>query len=75
MPRALITGAAGFVGRWLARALVRRGWDVTGAPRPGAARPTSTVALGGAGDVRDGAHLAAALDASHARRRSSTSPA
>lgn len=30
MKRALVTGAAGFVGQWLCRALLRDGWDVTG---------------------------------------------
>jgi GDP-4-dehydro-6-deoxy-D-mannose reductase len=29
--RALITGAAGFVGQWVSRELVERGWDVAGA--------------------------------------------
>lgn len=29
MKRALVTGAAGFVGRWLCAALVRDGWDVS----------------------------------------------
>lgn len=29
--RALVTGAAGFVGQWLCEALVSRGWDVFGA--------------------------------------------
>ena len=30
MKRALVTGAAGFVGRWLCAALAKNGWDVTG---------------------------------------------
>lgn len=37
--RALVTGAAGFAGQWLCRALLRDGWEVTGAsltgPTPG----------------------------------------
>ncbi len=43
--RALVTGAAGFVGQWLSRALLAEGWDVTGVslePRP--ARPVLTPA-------------------------------
>ncbi len=32
-PRALITGAAGFAGPWLAAALLERGWSVTGLSR------------------------------------------
>lgn len=40
VPRALVTGAGGFVGQWLCRALISAGWDVTGttigpAPEPG----------------------------------------
>lgn len=40
MGRALVTGGGGFVGQWLCRALIRRGWVVTGttmgeAPAPG----------------------------------------
>ena len=34
--RALVTGAGGFVGQWLCRALVRDGWDVTGSSLVGA---------------------------------------
>jgi GDP-4-dehydro-6-deoxy-D-mannose reductase len=59
--RALITGAAGFVGRWLTRALVEQGWDVTGAALE---PPADDTVRWVAGDVRDPAHLAAALDAS-----------
>jgi len=40
LPKALVTGAGGFVGQWLCRALLRRDWTVTGttlgmAPAPG----------------------------------------
>ena len=31
MKRALVTGAAGFVGQWLCRTLIRDGWEVVGA--------------------------------------------
>lgn len=33
--RALVTGAGGFVGQWLCRELVRRGWNVTGSSLTG----------------------------------------
>jgi GDP-4-dehydro-6-deoxy-D-mannose reductase len=35
--RALVTGAAGFAGQWLCRALLRDGWEVTGASLTGPA--------------------------------------
>jgi GDP-4-dehydro-6-deoxy-D-mannose reductase len=66
--RALITGAAGFVGRWLAHALVNAGWGVTGAaleiPSPDAVLGDARDAIRWVtGDVRDGAYLREALDA------------
>ena len=68
--RALVTGAAGFVGQWLCEALVSRGWDVFGA------RLGGDVPAGRLGprerdaiqwidcDVTRAAALAATLDAS-----------
>jgi GDP-4-dehydro-6-deoxy-D-mannose reductase len=35
----LVTGADGFVGRWVVRALLGAGWEVLGAVQPGPARP------------------------------------
>lgn len=59
---ALVTGAAGFVGRWLTDALVSAGWTVTGTtptpPNDTASRDVDWVV----GDIRDAAHIAAALD-------------
>jgi GDP-4-dehydro-6-deoxy-D-mannose reductase len=64
--RALVTGASGFVGGWLVRALVAEGWSVhatsTTLPVPSDALPADAVRWT-AGDVRDGAHLARLLDA------------
>ena len=38
MNTALVTGADGFVGRWVVRALLATGWDVLGAVQPGPPR-------------------------------------
>lgn len=71
MARALVTGAAGFVGRWLTRALAEQGHTVHGMRLGGggaeAAGRADGVADGVAewhlGDLRDPAVLRAAIDA------------
>ena len=50
----LVTGARGFVGAWLARALLERGREVISLDRPRADRPVSTMELIGIeGEVAD----------------------
>lgn len=69
MKRALVSGAAGFVGRWLVSALLERGYQVTGlateAPSDGST-PRGAPAFPSnmhwqIGDLRDEAHVHAAV--------------
>ncbi len=58
--RALVTGAGGFVGQWLCRALLDAGWDITGttlgaAPPPGVLTATELAQIEWRGiDLRPG---------------------
>lgn len=61
MSRALVTGAAGFVGTHLCTRLLADGWEVWGTVRPGAQAPPGVRAL--AVDLTDGGALAEAVAA------------
>lgn len=68
-PRALVTGGAGFVGRWVARALLARGYAVTSLGLHGGEAGHVLTAEEGAAvewrtaDLRDGEAVRAALEA------------
>lgn len=60
--RALVTGAAGFVGRYLVRALTEAGWDVTGtALEPVVDNASMAATRWVVGDLRSPEHIAEAL--------------
>ncbi|HEY7407468.1 MAG TPA: NAD-dependent epimerase/dehydratase family protein, partial [Gemmatimonadaceae bacterium] len=66
--RALVTGAAGFVGQWVSREMVERGWEVAGTSledAPPTTRPNDPLAAvrWHTADVRRGDDLASLLDA------------
>ncbi len=70
MQRALATGAAGFVGQWLCRTLIREGWDVTGAsltspaPEGVLSHEEREAVRWMLADLRSEAAIASAVDAS-----------
>jgi GDP-4-dehydro-6-deoxy-D-mannose reductase len=73
VPRALVTGAAGFVGRWLVASLAEQGYEVTGLATERPADDGTLAGRGGLptfprdmhwqiGDLRDTAHVHAAIN-------------
>lgn len=63
MKKALVTGATGFIGRRLSRALVERGWDVAAAARQGRApTPIPGVVRVQIADLRENVDWTKALD-------------
>lgn len=72
MKRALVTGAAGFVGRWLCAALVKDGWDVAATAHSSADIEAARAAgpwgpidavRWFTGDIRDAEHWTSLFDA------------
>ena len=63
--RALVTGAGGFVGRWLCRELLADGWDVTGTTLAGAGDEALPKVTWRVEDLSDGESAQHAVEASN----------
>ncbi len=63
--RALVTGAGGFVGRWLCRELAGAGWDVTGTTLAGAGDEALPEVTWRVEDLSDGESAHHAVEASN----------